>query len=1216
MDPGSTATFCTEDLRKKLNEKGKLTQISLSTMCQNEAEKRKLVNSYLLMDLEVCSLNGEEYFWLPKVFTHNDIPVQRENIPSQQHLQKWSYLNEVHLPCIDASVDLLIGANNSKVMEPWHVINSQEEGPYAVKTVLGWMVYGPVTNENPHVRVKTTPYSVNRIAVEEVEQLLIQQYNTDFPERVYDDKEEMSQEDKLFMKSVQSTTKFKDGHYSVGLPLRDKAVKMPNNRCVAEQRAAGLRRKLTRNQEFLEDYKGFMESILGKGYAMEVPQDQLARDDNRVWYVPHHGVYHPKKKKIRVVFDCNASFQDVSLNGQLMQGPDLTNTLIGALVRFREEPIAVMADIESMFYQVRVPETDADLLRFLWWPAGDLSTPVKEYRMMVHLFGATSSPSVASYVLRRTAEDRRDTAPPEAVETVLHNFYVDDCLKSVATEEEAVFLVKNLRDLCAEGGFTLTKWVSNSRRVLSSIPEELRTTELRDLDLTQDALPTERALGVQWCTEDDVFTYSIKPQDKPKTRRGVLSVVNSTYDPLGFLAPLILPAKLLLRDLCKEKLGWDEEISDSQKEQWSKWLEDHSLLSGFNVRRCVKPQAFGTRVVARLHHFSDASEVAYGTASYLVLMNDLGRIHCSLMMGKSRVSPLKQITVPRLELTAAVVAVKVDRMLQAEMQIPLQQSIFWTDSTTVLKYIDSDTARYKTFVANRITLIREATKPSQWRYVRTSQNPADKATRGMKAKKFMEDKDWINGPEFLSRPESEWPQRPDNLNQSMQNDPEVKSVTVNTITMEEKLDCMNKLIEYYDSWNRLKRATAWILKVRELLFNLKNKRKEFQSEISQTEKDPVKQKLLVQKSMERYRSTMEKKALTLEQLTTAEAEIIRYSQAQCFPEEINALCNSKSVKKSSQLHKLDPMLKDGILRVGGRLAKSAMPVDTKYPVILSKHSRVAFLILSDIHERIGHCGRNYMLSQLREKFWIPQAVSTIRKLISKCTVCRRLQGRVGEQKMAPLPEDRLVPDKPPFTNVGIDYFGPFEVKRGRGTVKRYGVMFTCLTIRAVHIEVADSLDTSACINVLRRFVSRRGQVSIIRSDNGTNFVGAEKELREALKNLNQSEIEKTMQKKGIKWIFNSPAASHEGGTWERQIRSVRRILSALLKEQTFTDDSLQTLLCEVESIINGRPITSVSDDPYDLDPLTPNHLLLMKMDSRIPPPPPRTSEVDETEKEF
>lgn len=203
--------------------------------------------------------------------------------------------------------------------------------------------------------------------------------------------------------------------------------------------------------------------------------------------------------------------------------------------------------------------------------------------------------------------------------------------------------------------------------------------------------------------------------------------------------------------------------------------------------------------------------------------------------------------------------------------------------------------------------------------------------------------------------------------------------------------------------------------------------------------------------------------------------------------------------------------------------------------------------------------------------------------------------------MANLPEDRLTPDQPPFTNVGVDYFGPFEVKRGRSTVKRYGVMFTCLAIRAVHIEIADSLDTSSCINAIRRFISRRGQVSIMRSDNGTNFVGAEKELRVAIESLNELKIEKTLQQKGIKWMFNSPAASHQGGVWERQIRTARRILGALVREQTLTDDNLQTLMCEVESIINGRPLTSPSDDPCDLEPLTPNHLLLMKVQPNMPP---------------
>ncbi len=621
-----------------------------------------------------------------------------------------------------------------------------------------------------------------------------------------------------------------------------------------------------------------------------------------------------------------------------------------------------------------------------------------------------------------------------------------------------------------------------------------------------------------------------------------------------------------------------------------------------NEPRLVKPEKFGNTTEAQLHHFSDASESTYGTATYLVLTNELNQKHCSLLMGKSRVSPLKQITIPRLELTAAAVAVKMDKVLRRELQIPLQQSVFWTDSTTVLNYIGNESARFKTFVANRVSQIRDATTPLQWRFVKSTQNPVDQATRGFKAKDFVQAETWMKGPNFLLKPEEEWPQRPDQMSPVSEQDPEIKNeIKVNVLNVNKSSDIMSKLAGYYSGWFQLKRATAWMLRFKEILLQLCKTRKQLQSSNAQSEKDPEKQAAFLQDQMQKYRSTVRGKSLSLEDLIQAEIQLIQYSQKQHFSEEIEALRKNAPVKKRSQLYKLDPVLQDGILRVGGRLNKAAMPEESKHPVILSKHSRISTLILSDIHQRYGHCGRNYLLSMLRQKFWIPQANSAIRKLIYKCSVCRRLNGRVGEQKMASLPEDRLLPDKPPFTNVGVDYFGPFDVKRGRSTVKRYGVLFTCLTIRAVHIEVADSLDTDSCINALRRFISRRGQVSVMRSDNGTNFVGAERELREALSNLNHSKIENAMLQKGIKWIFNSPAASHQGGVWERQIRTVRRILGALLKEQSINDDSLHTIMCEVESIINNRPITSASDNPNDLEPLTPNHLLLLKTQPDLPP---------------
>ena len=218
--------------------------------------------------------------------------------------------------------------------------------------------------------------------------------------------------------------------------------------------------------------------------------------------------------KIRVVFDCSAHSQGTSLNDELFQGPDLTNNLVGVLIRFRQEPVAVMGDVQSMFHQVRVPEVDRDLLRFLWWPRGDFSKKLEEYRMTVHLFGAVSSPSCANFAMRRNAEDHRHEFSPDVVSTVLKNFYVDDCLKSLPSAAVAIKHVEELRRLMLRGGFNLTKWISNDREVLESIPVEARAKGVKDLDLDNDVLPAERALGVSWFVETDTFGFKVNFQSK------------------------------------------------------------------------------------------------------------------------------------------------------------------------------------------------------------------------------------------------------------------------------------------------------------------------------------------------------------------------------------------------------------------------------------------------------------------------------------------------------------------------------------------------------------------------------------------------------------------------------------------------------------------------------------------------------------------------------
>ncbi|KAK7890880.1 hypothetical protein WMY93_022843 [Mugilogobius chulae] len=339
--------------------------------------------------------------------------------------------------------------------------------------------------------------------------------------------------------------------------------------------------------------------------------------------------------------------------------------------------------------------------------------------------------------------------------------------------------------------------------------------------------------------------------------------------------------------------------------------------------------------------------------------------------------------------------------------------------------------------------------------------------------------------------------------------------------------------------------------------------------------------------------------LTLDELQGAELSIIRYCQQQRFTEEVEALTRNNRVSRQSSIHMLDPVLQDGLLRVGGRLNKAAMPDEAKHPLILTKDQHISSLILKNAHQTLGHAGRAHTLSSVRRKFWIVKGHSAVRKVIGECSICRRYNARPLEQKMADLPAMRILPDNPPFTNTGVDYFGPIEVKRGRSFCRRYGVIFTCMASRAIHLEVAPSLDTDACINALRRFISRRGQVKHLWSDNGTNFVGAEREMKEVLATLDQDAIKGHLVQAGVEWTFNPPAGSHFGGVWERMIRLVRRVLNSVLRQQTLNEDGLNTVLCEAEAILNDRPITKLSEDPHDLEPLTPNHLLLLKASQRF-----------------
>ncbi|XP_036072164.1 uncharacterized protein LOC112147751 [Oryzias melastigma] len=372
---------------------------------------------------------------------------------------------------------------------------------------------------------------------------------------------------------------------------------------------------------------------------------------------------------------------------------------------------------------------------------------------------------------------------------------------------------------------------------------------------------------------------------------------------------------------------------------------------------------------------------------------------------------------------------------------------------------------------------------------------------------------WTPGPSFLMQCEGEWPMNPENIDQLLLNDPEVRNITANPLQACEEVDPVMTIIHHFSSWTKLKTAVAWLLKFKRWI--MASHRKKALSTTKPTMTNGKQQPILLKNEKALIKQDPVKRCLNVEDVEEAEEEIIKYCQKRKFEEELSCLQSGAKVKRSSHVYKLCPFIKNGILRVGGRLSRSSMPLETKHPAILAKDSHIANLILQHVHHQVGHGGRNHMLSKLREKYWITGACSAIRSILRKCVLCRRLNAQPMSQHMADLPKERITPDEPPFTCVGVDYFGPFEVKSRRSLVKRYGVIFSCMALRAIHIEVASSLDTDSFINALRRFITRRGQVKEIRSDNGTNFVGAERELRTAVDGWNQAKINSMLLQKGI-----------------------------------------------------------------------------------------------------
>ena len=799
-----------------------------------------------------------------------------------------------------------------------------------------------------------------------------------------------------------------------------------------------------------------------------------------------------------------------------------------------------------MFFQVAVPKDDSRCLQFLWRENPERRIEVYEYTR--HVFGAKKLPTCANYALHQVAKDNA-VNDKNLVKVVQRNFYMDDFLKSVRTPQEAIEIYHKVRDILIKGGFKLTKWITSDEEVKSHIPETDRSTKV--VKTFEAEPPSSSILGLNWNVDRDslIVCLGTEPEVPAKiSQRIVLSFVSAVFDPLGICSPFTIRMRFLLKSIwAAMRQAWDNEFSAEHTKLFSDWCSELREIRTMSINRLYFENGCTN---LRLHIFTDASEEAMCIVAYL---QDEATLKLTYVKGKGRVAPIRHMTVPKLELQAAVYGVRLGKQILNEHDVKIDKIYHWTDSSTVLQWLQAAHKKQQVFVANRAAEILENSSMDKWRHVKGVENPADIGTRGMSIeglKEFV----WLNGPAWLQADEEKWPKLWCQVNEL---EPEQVPSTVATET---KLD---QIFDWrrYSSFNRIRNFIAYCMRFR----------------------------------------TKQKGILKADEIHHAERILFRFVQNESFTNSSKSIANSKEISKTLNTAKLSLFIEeDGTIRVKGRLKHSNLNYNAKHPILLTAKHPVVQLLLERAHRDNLHEGTEYVRNMLQQEYWIIGLRNALRKIKSRCIKCRHRNANPIHRPMADLPRERLDEHVFPFTHTGVDYIGPFEVKFLRRTLKRWCCLFTCLTTRAVHIEVAQSLVTESCLAAVTRFIARRGYPNTIISDNGTNFVGAANELKTFMNEWDKAKIESDLAQKRIAWRFNPPGAPHFGGIWERLVQSCEKFMIAILDNRSLTDEVLSTTMCLVEQTLNARPLTTVSDDPEDLTALTPNHFLLGRESASAP----------------
>ncbi|XP_043235722.1 uncharacterized protein LOC122388596 [Amphibalanus amphitrite] len=737
--------------------------------------------------------------------------------------------------------------------------------------------------------------------------------------------------------------------------------------------------------------------------------------------------------------------------------------------------------LEQYADKVELAPDDRKYHRVLWRNMKDEEPTVYESNRW--LFGNAAAPFVAQFVLKENAK-KHASAFPLGSEVLLKHFYMDDGIQSFRTEHEAVKAREQVSTILEDGGMKIKKWMSNNASVLKAIPIEDRAVSSQHFFEDQGSVPT-KTLGVVWSADEDHLSIDTSKRGGlcgELTKRACLREMASVFDPLGLFVPLTIRAKMLFQQTWNSGVDWDDALPSDQQLKWREWFKDILQLSSLSVPRCIHP--FPDATLQEIHVFCDASEKAYGTAIYVVSECE-GKRASQLALARARVAPRGKIqTIPRLELMGALLGLRLVKTLCTAMNKTLEEVHFWSDSMDVLCWIRNEVRRFQPFVAHRISEICEVTSPEQWQHVSGTDNPADAPTRGLSFSELKESRLWMEGPKFLLEDSNEWPPKK-NFQAEQFDKSEFKKDQKSTFAVRAPSGPSCRLLnpEDFSSWTRLLRVTAWVRRFVKVL------------------------------RRETANRTQLDKELKPEEILEAEKFWVRQAQKDSFPEEREQLeraattgTTARKACRRSSVKQLSPFLdEDGVIRVGGRLQRSDLSFETKHPMLLPKNHIISKLVIQHLHVKAEHgMGIEHTLADLRMRFWIPAAREMIKSCSRKCVTCQKLTNKPEEQEMAPLTTSQVQSGGlRAFEVCAVDYAGPFRTKQGRGKVrqKRYLCIFVCLRTKAVHLEMAYSLDTASFLRALMRFMSRRGCPAEIRSDNGRNFVRAAKELKKEVQEL-------------------------------------------------------------------------------------------------------------------